>query len=142
MLRFLFLFVLLALPLRANLGETVAQCVTRYGRPNAYAEANAKLPFGTLVFRAGGYDLIVFLDKDVEVGARVSKTDKSAFSDTDRQNIMQADSDGSPWTSTPSSDPNTLTWTRADKATVAYDKAAHMLIFTTPRMAAMIKSGP
>jgi hypothetical protein len=128
------LFSLLTIPLRANLGETVQQCVVRYGKPVGYSEASAKVPFGTLVFTAANYALIVFLINNKEVGARVSKMDKSAFTDAEMKNIMDADTAGSAWTPTASDDPTSLRWIRSDKATVLYDKAKHMLIFTSQDM--------
>jgi hypothetical protein len=141
MLRSAILFItLLTIPLRANLGETVEQCVKRYGKPVAFSEANAKSPFGTVAFTAGGYTLIVFVINNKEVGARVSKTDKSAFTDAEMKNIMDADANGSAWTSTPSSDPTCLQWTRDDKTTVLYDKVKHMLIFTSDEMANALNS--
>jgi hypothetical protein len=110
-------FSLLTIPLRANLGETVEQCVARYGVPVGYSEAGAKGPFGTVAFTASGYTLVLFLLKNQEVGARVSKIDKSAFTDAEMKNIMSADAGGSAWTSTTSDDPTCLRWVRADKAT-------------------------
>lgn len=143
MLRFaIVLLTLLTIPARANLGETVAQCVARYGVPVGYSEANAKFPFGTVAFSATGYTLIVFLVGDKEVGARVSKQDKSAFSPAELQNIMGADSNGSPWAVTASSDPTCLRWTRADQATVLYDKDKHVLIFTSKQMAEAVHRAP
>jgi hypothetical protein len=137
----LILFVLLTIPLRANLGETVEQCVKRYGKPIGYSEANSKTPFGTLVFVAAKLTLIVFLLDNKEVGARVSKTDKTALTDAEMETIMGADSDpASPWTSTPSSDPTCLQWTRGDKSTVLYDKVKHMLIFTSVAMEKAVKT--
>jgi len=133
-------FTLLTIPLRANLGETVEQCVKRYGKPNSFSEAGAKSPFGTIAFTAASYTLIVFVINDKEVGARVSKVDKSAFTDAEMKNIMDADSNGSAWTSTPSTDPTCLQWTRDDKATVLYDKEKHMLIFTSEVMANALHS--
>ena len=135
MLRALILFSLATIPLRANLGETVAQCVTRYGHPVGYSEAGPKSPFGTVAFAAAGYTLIIFLIDTREVGARVSKMDKTAFTDAEKQTIMGADLGGSVWTSTSSDDPTCLRWTRADKATVLYDKEKHLLIFTSEEMA-------
>lgn len=136
MLRSAIIFLtLLTIPLRANLGETVEQCVARYGRPIGYSEASAKSPFGTVVFTATGYTLIVFLIHNKEVGARVSKLDKSVFTEAEMQTIMSADSAGTPWTPTPSDDSTCLRWTRGDKATVLYDKEKHMLIFTSEEMA-------
>jgi hypothetical protein len=134
------LFSLLTIPLRANLGETVEQCVARYGRPIGYSEASSKSPFGTVVFTATGYTLIVFLIHNKEVGARVSKLDKSAFTDAEMQTILGADSAGSPWTPAASADPACLRWTRGDKAAVLYDKEKHMLIFTSEEMANAIHS--
>jgi hypothetical protein len=128
-------FILLTIPVRANLGETVEQCVKRYGKPVGFSEASSKFPCGTLVFTAGGYTLIVFLIENKEVGARVSKVDKSAFTDAEMKNIMGADSTDSPWNSISSTDPTCLQWSRADKATVLYDKEKHMLIFTSKTMA-------
>ncbi len=96
MLRFAFIFFsLLTVPLRANLGDSVAQCVARYGKPAGFTEANAKLPFGTMGFTATGYTLIVFLLNNKEVGARVSKQDKSPFTEAEMQQIMGADLGGS-----------------------------------------------
>jgi hypothetical protein len=136
-------FTLLTIPLRANLGETVEQCVKRYGKPMGFSEASAKVPFGTLVFTSAGYTLIVFVINNKEVGARVSKVDKSAFTDAEMKTIMDADADAtSPWTSTSSPDPTCLTWTRANQATVLYDKAKHMLIFTSVEMANALHSAP
>jgi hypothetical protein len=143
MLRFtVILLVLLTLPARANLGETVPQCVARYGHPVGYSEAGAKNPFGTVVFTAANYTLVVFLIDTKEVGARVSKTDKSAFTDAEIQTIMNADSNGSPWTSAPSDDPNNLRWTRSDMANALYDKEKHVLIFTSDKMAAALHPPP
>jgi hypothetical protein len=138
----LLLLVVQPLSASANLGETVAQCVARYGGPVRYTEANAKLPFGTITFVAGGYGLLIFVLNGKEVGARVSKASKDPFSDTEMQTIMNADLGGSTWTPTPSSDPTCLTWTRADHATVLYDKDKHMLMLTSPEMAAALHSAP
>jgi len=129
------LFSLLTIPVRANLGETVEQCVARYGRPIGYSEAGAKSPFGTVAFTATGYTLIVFLINNKEAGARVSKLDKSAFTDAEMKTILGADSAGSPWIPAASNDPTCLRWTRGDKATVLYDKEKRMLIFTSEEMA-------
>ena len=136
------LFSLLTIPVRANLGETVEQCVARYGRPVGFSEASAKFPFGTLVFSATGYTLIVFLIKDKEVGARISKQDKSAFTDTEMQNILAADQAASAWTPTTSDDPNSIRWIRGDKATALYDKDKRVLIFTLPEMANALHAEP
>jgi hypothetical protein len=139
----LILFSLLTIPLRANLGETVEQCVARYGKPVGFSEANAKMPFGTVAFSATGYTLIVFVMNNKEVGARVSKNDKSAFTDAEEQNIMSADSmAGSPWVPAASDDPTTVKWTRGDKATVFYDKQKHVLIFTAQAMADALHAAP
>jgi hypothetical protein len=133
-------FSLLTIPVRANLGETVEQCVARYGRPIGFSEAGKNTPFGTLVFSSTGYTLVVFLLNTKEVGARVSKLDKSAFTDAEMQNIMGADSAASPWTPAASDDPTCLKWTRADKATVLYDKEKHFLLFSSEEMAGAIQA--
>ena len=129
------LLLILTLPARANLGETVEQCVARYGKPDGFTEANPKNPFGTVAFTAAGYTLVIFILNDKEVGARFTKVDKSPFTDADMQNIMTADSASDAWTSTVSSDPTCLQWSRGDKATVLYDKTKHVLIFTSDDMA-------
>jgi len=136
----LILLVLLALPLRANLGENVKQLVTRYGTPSGYSEATPSFPFGTVSFTASGITLIVFLIGDKEVGAKVFKTDKSALSEAERQSIMSADQGGSQWKSVPSSDPGTLTWIRSDKATALYDTQKFVLIFTSDEMAKAVQA--
>ena len=136
------IFCLLTIPSRANLGETVAECVKRYGRPMGFSEAGPRNPFGTVAFSAGGYTLLVFLINAEEVGARVSKQDKSAFSDAELKTIMDADSNSSPWTPTTSPDPGCLSWTRSDQATVLYDKDKHVLIFTAKKMSEALHSPP
>lgn len=130
-----FLFSFTILPSHANLGETIAQCVARYGKPVNFTEASAKTPFGTVTFVAAGYGLTIFVANGKEVGARVTKVDKSPLSDTDLQNIMAAESGPSAWTPTKSKDPTCLEWTRSDKAEALYDKEKHMLIFTSQEMA-------
>lgn len=80
---------------------------------------------------------MIFLSNGHEVGAKVSKADKSDFSDADRQTIMSVDA-SSPWSSIPSDDPTCLAWTRADKAKVLYDKEKHLLIFTSAEMAQIL----
>jgi hypothetical protein len=128
------LFCLMKAPLRANLGETVEQCVKRYGKPVGFSEANTKTPFGTVAFAAGPYTLIVFLINNKEVGARVSKQDKSAFTEAEMKTIMDADSSSSAWTPTTSDVPGCDKWLRNDKASILYDKEKHVLIFTSQEM--------
>lgn len=138
-------WVLLAftLPLRANIGDSVAQCVKRYGKPIGYSEASPKTPFGTLVFSAGGFTLVVFLLGDTEVGARISKTDKGPFTDAEMQNIMNAEANPqSPWTATKSADPSCQEWTRTDKARLIYDKSRHILMVTSTTMADAVRNMP
>jgi hypothetical protein len=134
------LLVLLTLPLRANLGDDVKQLIVRYGTPVNFTEANSTFPFGTVVFKAGGYILVVFLVGEKEVGAKVSKTNQSAFTDSERDTIMSTDVAGSQWTSVPSPDPTCLQWNRGDKATALYDKQKNVLIFTSDVMAQTLKA--
>jgi hypothetical protein len=133
------LLCLTIIPAQANLGETVKQLVSRYGTPVNFAEPNPNFPFGTIVFSASGIKLVVFLVGDKEVGAKVFKTDKSAFSDAERESIMSTDG-GSQWVSTTSTDTTTLQWSRADHATAMYDKQKNMLIFTSDEMAQALKT--
>jgi hypothetical protein len=134
-------FLLLTIPVRANLGDTVDACVKRYGKPIGFSEASAKSPFGTLVFVASNYTLVVFLLHDKEVGARVTKTDKSAFAAAELKTIMDADA-VPPWVPVASGDPSCDEWTRSDLATIIYDKDKHIVIFTSTEMAEAIKNPP
>jgi len=137
----LVLLMLLTLPLRANLGESVEQCVKRYGKPIGFSEASAKSPFGTVVFAAGGYTLVVFVVNNEEVGARVTKGDKSAFSDAELKNIMSADAN-SAWEISTTNVPNCTQWIRSDKATALYDRDNHVLMFMTLTMQQTFKTEP
>lgn len=132
---------LMLLPARANLGETVEQGIVRYGVPSGYGEATARSPFGNVFFKAGPYELLLFILNDHEVGARVSKIDKSAFSDSEMQTIMEAENDSN-WVPVPSGDPNLLQWSRADHATALYDRQKRMLILTSPAMAQALRAVP
>ncbi len=143
-LRLVFCLCLVAMiPLRATIGDSVAQCVKRYGKPIGYSEASPNNPFGTLVFSAAGFQLVVFLIGENEVGARISKTNKSAFTDDEMKNIMNAEGDPqSPWTPKTSDDPTCLEWTRADKSRLIYDKVNHILMVTSSAMADAVKKLP
>jgi hypothetical protein len=136
--RFALIVFLLAgtfLPARANLGETVEQLVVRYGKPTGYAEAGPASPFGSLLFRVRPYELVLFILDNKEVGARVSKVDKTDFSPAEMQTIIDAENGASPWQPAPSSDPSEIHWSRADHATFIYDKQKHMLLLTSDAMA-------
>ena len=133
--------LILALPLHANLGDTVADCTKRYGKFYNFTEANAQTPFGTIDFIAGPYEMIVFLYNGVEVGARVDKKDKSAFTPAEIQTILNADAP-TPWVPAPRDDPNSPQWTRSDKASVTYDTNNKMIIFTTPVMVQVVHTPP
>ena len=140
--RILLLVLVLAaslLPARANLGETVEQLVVRYGKPTGYAEASAKSPFGSLLFRVRPYELVLFILNNHEVGARVSKIDKSDFSPVEMQTIIDAETGVGPWVLTPSSDSTEIHWTRGDHATFIYDKQKHMLLLTSDAMAQALR---
>jgi hypothetical protein len=139
---FLILSCSALIPARANLGETIEQLVARYGKPTGYTEADAKTPFGTILFRAAPYDLVVFVVNNKEVGARVSKVDKSAFSDAEIKMIMAAETGSGNWTPSPSADPSVTQWSRGDQATALYDKDKHMLIFTSEAMAQAVRPAP
>jgi hypothetical protein len=133
--------LLLALPARANLGDSVAEAIKRYGKPERFSEATAVFPFGTLVFTAGPYSMTVFLYNNAEVGARVSKKDKSDFTPIEMKTIMDADA-STAWVPTATNDPTNQKWTRSDRSTVIYDTAKKMLIFTSPDMAAELHNPP
>jgi hypothetical protein len=140
--RILLLILLLAapmLPARANLGETVEQLVTRYGKPTGYAEATAQNPFGSLLFRVHPYELVLFVLDNHEVGARVSKVDKTDFSPIEMQTIIDAETGPGPWVPASSPDPSEIHWTRSDHATFIYDKQKHMLLLTSDAMAKAVR---
>ena len=122
------------LPARANLGDTVKQLMARYGMPTGYAEAGDKTPFGSILFKAGGFELVIFVLDNHEVGARLSKLDQSAFSDDELQKLMTAEANDQPWAPTASSDPSLTQWSRHDQATFAYDQTNRMVLLSSPAM--------
>jgi hypothetical protein len=141
MIRYFTLFCFFAaslLPGRANLGDTIAQLVAHYGKPTAYAEASDKTPFGNILFRAGAYEMLLFILDGKEVGARVSKIDKSAFTNDEIKTIMTAENSSGPWTPSVSGDPSLLSWSRSDHATVMYDQQKHMVLLTSAAMAQVV----
>ena len=141
---FLILLGILLMPARANLNETIEQLVARYGQPSGYAEASAKTPFGNIVFRAGAYELVLFILNNKEVGARVTKVDKSSFNPDEIQAIMTAETSDakSKWVSATSTDPSMIQWSRSDHATASYDKDNHMLLFTSETMTQVLHAPP
>lgn len=141
MIRYVILFIFFAvtlLPGRANLGDTIAQLVNRYGKPTAYSEASDKTPFGNILFRAGGYEMVLFILDGKEVGARVSKIDKSPFTSDEIKTILADENASGPWTPSVSGDPTLQTWARSDQATAMYDQQKHMVLLTSLAMAQVV----
>ena len=85
----------------ARLGETLDQCIARYGPPISSSSKPADLPNGLgesiATFDKNGVVVVAIFFKGTVGGESILKADKSAFSDTEKSVLMDADCANQTW---------------------------------------------
>jgi len=106
-------------PCRANLGDTMDQCVARYGpsSPSTGVSDPAKTGAPAALFSHDGYDVEVYLLHGVVECEYITKTDKSFFSDADKKKVVASESAAGKWAN-PVTDRGQTIWMRSDGASI------------------------
>jgi hypothetical protein len=121
----LIIIILTALPTFARLGETKAECETRYGKPVRTTKE------GNTLYQKGGLDIVIsfFQDKAVVLFFAKSKEDtpeidiplegkkyrRESLTVAERETLLKANSGSSAWGEGTILDADTTCWYRADK---------------------------
>ncbi|MCE0498777.1 MAG: hypothetical protein LV481_12610 [Methylacidiphilales bacterium] len=113
----------------ARLGETMDQCVARWGQPVPSAdfpppgyEGDGFANFAT--FQKGDYHIIVGFLNGVVAVEIITKQESSDLSDNEKAAILEADSAGLAWIKSTTPGANEI-WTRNDGAIASYDTFNH-----------------
>jgi hypothetical protein len=90
-------FMLSALPCQARLGETLDQCIARYGQPVYNGPDPQGVGEGTTRFEKNGYLICVFFLKGIVAFEMFYKHGDDYYSNDEKDAILQADSAGGKW---------------------------------------------
>ena len=121
----------------ARIGETLEQCIQRYGEPFAPVKPGEKVGFikGEFFLLISLYDgkadLIVFAK--MGGGVPSAKTPPQPMTDSEISKLLEANSHGVAWTSTESIRPN-RSWTTTDHRLMAYYAGNGLVIATSAAM--------
>src|ERR1700733_6596016 len=103
------------IPCRANLGDTIDECIARYGQrlpPSGVADPG-KTGAEAALFTHDGYNFEVYLLNGVVGCESISKADNSLLSDEDKEKIVKMESAGGNWAK-PVSAHGQIIWMRSD----------------------------
>jgi hypothetical protein len=130
-------FALSIVPCRAELGETMDQCIARYGQPVPQDTTPPGLPGKSVTFKKNGYVIMVAFLKGIAGFETIFKEDESELSDKEIEAILQADVAGGKW-----GKPEQLNlphakemWSRDDGATAVYEPMKHGLVLVSKQYA-------
>lgn len=124
-----FIIVVLMIPSQAKIGETLDQCVKRYGTPLMDNVMDAKAPFRILIFKSTGYFQKTYFLNNVEVCVRYSKEDQSELSEQEITAILDLELEkGLEWNDPLPTEDFRIIWVRSDfKGAAIYFKALRIL---------------
>ena len=110
---------------QARLGDTMEQCVARYGQP-VPAKDNS-IPGGFrlawITFQKNGYFIKSIFVNGIVGAECVFKSDSSALSEQEKNKILHADSKGWAWGKATGRE----NWVRTDGAIASYDSSKHFM---------------
>ena len=122
----------------ANLGDTLAKCEERYGRPVPGQDRPDPSGVGDvlLTFKKNGYVIHAVLVRGYVGGESFAKADGSPLTDKEKSTLMEAEAHGWAWAkNTAASGEN---WLRTDGAVASYVPAQHFLVLETERYRAAV----
>jgi len=124
------LFLLLAPPARARLGENEEQCVRRYGPVvGHYSTHDPGLDLPVLVFNKNGYAVSATLLNSRVRELKVRKLDDSDLSDNEMGIFLNANRENLKWIRQPAMSLKSY-WLRDDGAQAEYNPINHTLTLT------------
>jgi len=106
-------------PCRANVGDTIDQCIARYGKrlPPSGMSDPSRLGGEAALFQKDGYNIEVFLFDGVVACESISKTDGAFFSEEERNKIVQMETSDESWAK-PITAHGQLCWMKSDGALI------------------------
>src|ERR1700690_1327563 len=121
-------FALSIVPCHAELGETMDQCIARYGQPVPQVTTPPGLPGKSVSFKKNGYVIMVAFLKGIAGFETIFKEDESELSDKEIEAILQADNAGGKWGKPEQiNSKNERGWSREDGATAVYEPSKRCL---------------
>lgn len=111
---------------QARLGDTMDQCIARYGQPVLLKNNPAPIRFrlAWITFQKNVYDIKIIFVNGISQVECVSKSNSSALSDNEKDKILQTNSKGWAWGKATGHD----NWVRTDGAVASYDPSKHDVI--------------
>ena len=84
---------------QARIGDTMDQCIARYGQPVPAKKISVPIRFrlAWITFQNNGYDIKVIFVNGISQVECVSKSNSSALSDNEKDKILQTNSKGWAW---------------------------------------------
>jgi hypothetical protein len=127
-------YVLTASDCKARLGETLAQCIARYGQPVPTTENYLKaVPVcdSAVLFQKSGFNVVVYILHG-DVGAEfITKMNASALSDTEKQTLLDSESNDSTWDRSEKQSPGIdEAYLREDGKACAFYTNPNLMLFT------------
>lgn len=126
-------FLLTSSVCQARLGETMDQCIARYGKPPPLPDGVSLPPDSGFdseaVFYKDGITIIAFFSNGVVVAEGILKRDQSAMSDTEKQTLLNSESAGSTWQITNETNAGVIYKRADDNAFATYDYAKYEFLF-------------
>jgi len=134
-------FALTVLPCQARLGETLDQCIARYGQPISAKDMPDALGVGEkeAIFQKSGYTIVVSFLKGSAGAEEFVKQGGSDLSDTERDIILQADSARGKWIKSEKSGIEEI-WVREDGAVALHNATKHYLVLETKECVTALKA--
>ena len=122
---------------QARLGETMDQCIARYGKPPPLPDGVSLPPDSGVdseaVFYRDGITIMAFFSNGVVVSEGILKTDQSVMSDTEKQTLLNSESAGSTWKKTDETNVGVI-YKRADgNAFATYGYTNNEFLFYTKK---------
>jgi len=119
---------------RANLGDTLDQCIARYGKrmPSSGLADPSRVGGEEVTFQHDGCNIEAYLFNGVVECETIMKTDNSLFSVPERDKIVKSESANGAWAA-PVTVKGLLIWMRSDGAFISCYPLSTPLIFVMSR---------
>jgi hypothetical protein len=115
----------------SRIGETIAQCESRYGAHLKAADGDGGMIEETRLYTKNGFNIIVGFSHGVCQFAAYTKIDASPFTEVEQKGLLQADAGSSSWQALHDFSTN-LKWQRLDGEVFAqYESLTKRMAFSS-----------
>ena len=105
---------------RASLGDTLTQCIARYGSPISQGKGDSTNGgYGWYDFRKGVFEIEESFDQGIVIIEVVWKTDRLAMSESEQETVLKANTGTGKW-GQPKDGDRVRFWVRNDGAYAGY----------------------